>query len=452
MQIIFRSDGNVTADGFYLDVSPKCGGIYNVTNKSRKTITFKSVNDNFNTVSPFCNFTFVTESEHTIVTRLIPFKLYFTISEDNCESQQYVNVYKWNKYAKEMELDGKFCVRLLDKQFFAQNEMRLEFNLREIGIMESIKIEYYIESCRDIIRAPGWIYSPKGMHDIKEECEWKIEAPENYQIKLSFKDFHVGKIDICQYNLFGVKVLKGNETNSHYNFCGKFNETKVTKIPANTGTISYFNPYSDETDAFKVNVEFIRMCDENIDLKDAKSLRVLKQLGNGTDNYECNYYLSAPEGFRIEVEFEEIKMLMGEEKCGETFIELYEGYEVHQGLMLKLCRNERLKVISPENKLNILAKGNTLDFKVALNLKKTWCESNKTIILSDGKSESIQISSYPANTYCKWTIKSDSFFDIVVDYMDLQPRSDITGECLDELSINSFAVSFLFILYLNIIN
>lgn len=430
----------MTADGFNLEVRPACGGIYNVTNKSPKTINFKNVNDGYSAAGSFCNYTFVTNTEHTIVVRFQPQRSFI---RDSCDTSKYVNVYKWNRYSKEMGLDDKFCIKSLDKQFSAQNQMLLEFNMKEVNTY-TFKFEYYLESCRDVIKTPGWIFSPKGKADIIDECAWTIEAPQNHQIKLSFEKFHVGRTYTCRYSSFGVQVYTGNDTETSYKICGRFNETKVIKIPASTGTIKYYSPSSDETDGFKVKVEFIKMCDEVIDLNASETFQLLKELGNGTDNYECNYYLSAPEGFRIEAELRDLKMLLGDGKCNETFIELYEGYDVHEGLIQKLCKNEPVKMISPENQLNILAKGRTLDFKIAVNLKATWCGSNTVIILNEEKAEGIQMPKYPPNTYCKWTIKSDSYFDIVVDYLDLQQRSDVTGECLDQLSINSFTVSFFF--------
>lgn len=430
-----------------MDVRPKCGGIYNVTNKSPKTITFRNIPDDYHeSVDVKCNFTFVTDTEHTIVTRFIPIWVNYYRSDD-CESRGYVKVYKWNKWSKEMDLNGKHCISSLDKQFSAQNSLLLEFSTRGGGYVNSFKFEYYLESCRDVVRSPGWIYSPKGKTDILDECEWTIEAPENHQIKISFENFHVGKTFTCRYSSFGVHVYKGNDTESSYKICGRFNETKTIKIPANRGSIKYYSPYNDEDEGFKVKVEFIRMCDENIVLTDGPKM-LEKRLDNRTDNYECNYYLSAPEGYRIEVEFQDLKMLGGEGDCKDTFVELYEGYEVHEGLITKLCKNEPIKFVSPENKLNILAKGRTLDFKIAMNISKTWCGSGeKEIILNDEKAETIQFAKYPPNLYCKWIIKSDSYFDIIVDYLDLQKRSDVTGECLDELSINSFTVSF-FIIFL----
>ncbi|KAL5273336.1 hypothetical protein ACFFRR_000221 [Megaselia abdita] len=433
LQIVFRSDNNITADGFNIDVRPKCGGIYNVTNKSPKTIRFKNIDD-FSDNS-LCNFTLVTDSEHTIVVRFIPVTTRPMYSQSvDCVDMQNVNVYKWEKFMKKLEYHGKFCIRSLEKQFFAQTQILLQLNLKGFAFSE-VRMEYYLESCRDVVRSPGWIYSPKG-RDSLHECEWKIEAPENHRIKLSFENFNVGNTFICRYSYQGVQIYKGNDTEA-IKICGKFNETKVIKIQANTGSIKYFSPYTDQIDVFKVNVEFIKMCDENIVLKDSKPVQLLKQR-NDTDNYECNYYISAHEGYRIEVELKEAKMLMGEQQCKETYIELYEGHEVHQGLIQKLCRNEPTKFISPENQLNILAKGRTLNFFIEMKIKESWCGSNKIILLNDTKAETIQMSSYPANTYCKWTVKSDSYFDIIVDYLDLEPRSDVTGKCLDELSINSF--------------
>lgn len=451
LQIVFRSNNNITADGFNLEIRPRMGGIYNVTNKSPKRIRWNPSSDNFYQNFPFkANFTFVTNTEHTLVIRFLPQPRYPFSRIDNCETTAFVNIYKWKPYLKDLGAPEMHCILNLDIVFSAQNQIMLEFEMKQ-GMHSSFQFEYYLESCNEVIRNPGWIYSPKGKVDISNECEWKIEAPENHQIKLSFARFNVGSSFVCRYSAFGVRVYKGNDSLPFYKMCGKFNETKTIKLPSKTGSIQYYSPYFDENTEFKVHVEFVKMCDEKIELnRNGKTLS--KKLGNITDNYECNFYISAPEGFRIEAEFQELKMLGGAGRCKETAIELYESYELHNGFLEKLCKNEPIKFTSPENSLNILAKGALLDFVVKLTLKETLCGSKNNIILNDEKTETIQMSPYPANVYCKWTIQSDSYFDIVVDYLDLEPRSDVTGECLDELSINSFTVSICTFTNYSIIN
>lgn len=446
MQIVFRSDSNITADGFNLVISPKCGGVYNVTSKS-KTFSFKNYIGYAFSASN-CNVTLVSDSEHSIVAQFLP-QIRGYMNSDSCETQQNLNIYKWDKYTKSMLPDDKFCVGSLDKHVSAESKILLEFKMKQTNNY-NFKFEYYLESCRDLIRSPRWIYSPKSKSNYAEDCEWKIEAPEDHQIKLSFENFKLD-YDLCKYSLYGgVQVHSGNKTDYSYAICGQFNETKVIKIPANKGSIKYYNPTGYGTNRFKVQVEFIKMCDQNINLTTSRSSESFTFFTLVPDNYECNYFMNAPDGFRIEVEFKKLSMFTGEQNCKDTFIELYEGYDVHEGLIQRICRNESVKLISPENKLNILAKGKSLDFAINVKLMETWCDSKSTVILTERKAETynIQISSYPNNVYCKWTIKSDSDFDIILDYLDIQPRSDVTGDCLDEVSINLLTVSFFFIVFI----
>lgn len=359
MRVVFRTDGAVTADGFTAIWVENCGGIFVATTEVQY-LTSPNYPLNYPR-STVCNYTIVAPVDTFINVKFTDFDFEYTqrgCSFDNLTVSRHREYYPTD----EMEVMGTYC------GLNALNVLRYK---HKIGLVlatdlwlerSGFRLEYRLDKCGGNITHSQSIAVPtneltNSYYD-SLNCVWNITAPAGQHIVIRFGLFDVEHNDYCYIDY--VEVYAGHEQaydKRLIHLCGNLtHHTPVIKVNQSEAIIKFQSDSSPQVAAgMSAVILFVKDCDRKIDLTSGTPTYTLNEVSSGyEESLDCHYTVSAPDGFVIEVVFNQFHLApCNNSECACDFVALYDGAgPFSEPIGSKLCGHELpANVTTTNNKL-----------------------------------------------------------------------------------------------------
>lgn len=345
LRLKFKSDESVEGDGFTMRFGNKCGGVYFVQS-NKHIITSPNYPEKYND-NLECNYTLVAPSpEDVILVQFTDFEI------ENIGKCQYDNVtiyaYNYNSYEKL----GTYCTDSSISELRHKDRISIVFKTDANGQRKGFRFEYSLDRCGGVVSHSKLISSPKDngsgagrMYPPNAHCVWNITAPKDKEIIIKFEHLEVEVSSRCYYDY--VAIFKGSkelESNKVATLCGNLTgKLPTVNINTNHAIIHFHTDPSNSDRGFSAWVLFKDQCDRTITL-DANSPSYIFDQFYGSmyqTNLDCNYVFSAPDGYHIQVDFDQFHVAPctgnQTDTCSCDYLELRDGAGPFSELIGRFC-------------------------------------------------------------------------------------------------------------------
>ncbi|XP_041982769.1 cubilin-like [Aricia agestis] len=439
MKVVFRSDANITLDGFKAHWKPICGG--NLVATQENQILYSPGYDYGYSRSLDCHYEIAAPGKKIVLT-FVTFDLEGLVNECKYDN---VTVYAESDYDIINEV---LCGSDLPKPIIATNNVKIDFKTDKYGQRKGFKISYSTFSCGGDVKSPTSIVLDKADNDMN--CTWTIEAPPDKLIALRFDYIDVESSYECYNGYLGV--FEGPLIDAEKRLallCGRINGTSL-RSKGNKVILQYFSGSNFQSKGFKVKVLFTFSqsvgCGGELYLS-ALDNRILKSpLLNGAMVYEnyldCHWNIQANLDYIIQVTFKSFHIApclnvnqtaLGFSNCDCDYLTLKDGLSLNSFVIGKYCGHN----IPPP----LLSSGNSLSIILSTDgdITSSGFEATLTSIPSICGKSSYQISrtpqritspgyasgSIPRSLHCSYFLDSSvspySLIHIQIKYLDLEP-------------------------------
>ncbi|XP_060651506.1 cubilin homolog [Drosophila nasuta] len=445
LRIIFRTNDNITADGFTFNVSTTCDTKLQVSRELQTHSggnTYQSISNN----DMRCNYEFVTDTKHQLVVTVIP-KGNPAWLQRACRNS-YFDAYR-TVNGKEQLINQTMC-----PSFEVSGYERLRLVFTTFSSTFPFELQYQLVGCGGNYTAPFTLrplLSDLGStYKSRQECKWHVLAPPQHAIFLRFKYFEVE--NRCQYG--DLSIYRGNSHSKEHlisKLCGNLTSPSVM-VDSNEALIVATLPrYMDESGrGFVASVHFTPNCNERLALSEGNTrLDLVRsyQLNASTagDELHCYFRVSVPLGNRVSVWLKQLQL--NELACPKcSSLEILDGFDgnsaslgsyySHLGNGTKLYSSYNEMVI----KLSAIAPSKNISFEILLEIEPSFCGQLSYTL---GRNEFINLrlssksisSTFQGNVHCQWHFTT--VLDIQIDVHDVQLSdiSPLTRKCVDYVFI-----------------
>ncbi|XP_013116992.2 cubilin homolog [Stomoxys calcitrans] len=456
VQVVFRTNEAIRADGFSLLVRKHCFVVLNVGSEMQSIATPQIFGHGIRQFQ--CDYIFQSNNSQRLISVRAKNQMVSSyIRYDHC--RYGFTVYKRNELGAELEGGKKHCEDEFEERSFKY--LRLHFDSH---ILFSYTLEYGYDSCGGNITT-----SPANIRPLKHEslelyannmnCIWQVTAPPDRSIAIRFEYFDTEAIydhvSIYEGNAINadklVKKLSGNLTTD---------SPPIVFVDNRQAVINSISDFSNSAKGFRATVLFITNCNERISLTHenspvhlARSFKV--QAG---EEYVCFYRLSAPKGNRIRMNLKSLQINNDTASCARgpldacNTLEILDSAALGQASMGKF-RNATTGVTRVSAYADAIVKFaasqvGQFSFEIILTMEATDCGSNTEIQLGDTErfvltnARSNNSATYSPHVHCIWKFKQDHSVQVHFNFVDLQNASQVTGKCLDYLLIKGHYNSY----------
>ncbi|KAL7734838.1 hypothetical protein ACLKA6_011119 [Drosophila palustris] len=452
MRIVFRTNANVTADGFTFVVSSSCDVKLQATTELQ-SLTRGLSNRVRVRESRVCNYEITTDTKHQL---LVAVK-----GLDNTNWSEFICRYAHFEAYRQVEgetkqeqlINSRLCPTF---EVSGYGSIRLAHRIRPYSHSRPFKLQYQLIGCGGNHSAPFMLRSlldnngSNYKHGLN--CVWHVVAPPQHAIFLSFKYFELG----AQCLLDDLSVYRGSSQSEEQRvnkLCGNLTTPSIMVDSNEALIVANLPEYSGETGrGFLASVSFTPNCNEHLALSEGNSRMSLVrhyQMNdtNSTEDLHCNFRASAPPGYRLSISLKQLQL--NAPNCSScNLLEIVDGFDLDSrslGIYNAIVKNGT-KVFASTNELLIKLSGKkpsqSISFELMLQMEATICgqveyklSSNETVNL---RMNSKNISTnYEGNIHCKWHFISDTQVTIDMHAVQLQDVSPLTRKCTDYLLIDA---------------
>lgn len=333
MKVLFRTDSQVTGDGFTAIWSENCGGTFAAT-KTLRTIVSPNYPENYPPNS-MCNYTITAPTDSFININFDDFEI-----EQTSRGCIYDNltIYKQEEWTFNMILVGSYCGKETLKTLRYKNTVQLIF--RSDGYLDKrgFRLHYSLDNCGGDIHANTQVrvpINPETSNYLEElRCIWNITAPDEQHIVVRFETIDLEQNDYCYQDF--VEVYEGHQTdleNRKAHLCGNLtSHTPIVNINANKAILRFQSDSSIARGGFSALILMMPKCDRNIELTDKAATYHLDETSTGyEDMLDCHYKVFGPDGWVVKIEFTEFHVALCApvgnvtSQCGCDFVEVRDG-------------------------------------------------------------------------------------------------------------------------------
>ncbi|XP_022226345.2 cubilin homolog [Drosophila obscura] len=452
MRVVFRTNGNVTGDGFSFTVSPSC----DVTVRASAELQTRrnpSWQASFSLLLN-CSYVILTDSQEQLVASVTsvgrrPWTAYAC-------NRSFFKVYSpgssYSSSSGEEEQSGeKFCP---DFEVNGYKELRLQYIS---PTLRQFKLEYQLLGCGGNYSAPFSLRPPQLDGDVRSyahnrHCEWRVTAPPQHAIVLVFKYFDLEESRNCRYDY--LAVYKGgsmvpNIEQRVARLCGNLTTQPPTiMVDSNEALIVSHSDGSNSFRGFLAAVRFTPNCNERIALDaDLPRMSLMRNYKvTASEQLLCMFKASAPPGHRLSVQ---LRQFQPSGSYLGSYLEIIDSAAAQSqslGKYYDLAGN-RTKLFSSYSDLAIKLSGTSneaqnVSFELILQMERTICgeteyqlRSNESIKLAIPGDNSTR-KSVEGSVHCTWTIQSAVQTEVEIRWLNLREVSQLTGKCVDYLLIS----------------
>ncbi|EDV51468.2 cubilin homolog [Drosophila erecta] len=455
MRVIFRTNSNITGDGFSFQVFPSCDAVLLAgpelqTHRSPNWTAYRG--QQFN-----CSYTFYAKDNQQVVVRA---RSRGTWASYVC-NRSYFDAYRRGDGDVEESI-GRLCP---DFEVKGNGRLRLHY---VSPITRWFTLQYQLIQC-------GGNYSTSftlqplqdedsGAYAHSTECEWRVTAPPQHAVVIEFKYFDMESNANCAFD--SLTIYRGHvasEEQRTNRLCGNLTNLEAIMVNSNEALIVLSTDGSISRRGFLATVRFTPNCNEHVVLDmEVPRMSLMRQYAvNDTEPLLCYFQASAPPDYRISLEVR--KLQLNDVVCRTcSYLEVQDGEGVdgqslgrYFGGTSGNILSNRTKVFSPYSVMSFKLSARTsqsqrnISFELILQMERTVCGQaeydmrlNETITL--GMQYDNVTSVYEGSIQCLWTIKHKG--DVELDFRKLRLKeiSQRTGKCTDyiELSKPHFSRSY----------
>ncbi|KAH8322862.1 hypothetical protein KR059_009186 [Drosophila kikkawai] len=443
MRVIFRTNANVTGDGFSFTVAPSCD------------ITVQAKHNQQTIASPTwpasrgqklnCSYVFLSSNDHQLAVsvktmarpwpELICTKSYFEAFRRGGSQDQEESL---GRFCPEFEVNGRGWLRLR----FVSTAMRW------------FQLQYQLIGCGGNHTEPFSLRPPQdaeeaGRYAHNLKCTWRVKAPPQHAIVLEFKYFDLERSQMCHFD--SLTIYRGSTANKEQmqrQLCGNQTVPPTIMVDSNEALIVLSTDSSNNHKGFLASVRFTPNCNEQVALDQSvprmnlmRSFRV-----NASETLLCHFRANVPPNQRLSVELR--KLQLNDNSCRTcNYLEIRDSKVVEsqsQGKFYALGSN-RTKVFSSYSDMLIQLSATSmvsknLSFELILQMEATVCgETEYDMRVNESVSLSLKYDNatkgYEGNIQCTWTIRAEGDIEIELKDLNLPEVSQRTGKCEDYLRL-----------------
>ncbi|XP_050435751.1 cubilin [Adelges cooleyi] len=464
IKVRFRSDSEITAEGFKATWKSFCGGVFTES-------TGKIVSPNFPKLYRHgltCNYTIIAPKKNI---RLV-FKS-FNIEDANC---RYDNLTIYDKpheniNAKSLHLIGTYCGKNSPNVLTLNSHVMLLFKTDSSGTYSGFEIEYDTEGCGGEMTEPGLITFVNKNNNLASyaymvNCTWTIQAPPEQIIELFFNKFQVGMSNEgegCDSDL--VTVYDSPKINSNKTlgeFCGDLNDMlPVVRSTANSMVVEAVNDGSAYNLGFSGEIVFTygeaSGCGGTIKLDQTNyqsgyTLESPKRLKR--TSLDCGWLVIVNSSYAVQIQMvkytETPKCSTNSTSCGCSSIQFLDGPGRASASIHKYCAGEAdvgpLISAGSEAYIRMQVFSDDVGVDFELKIKPVTSVCGPRALIASNKTQVLASPGYPMscdnNLRCVWTIGVDEIYPILslhfteialqqtkdcqTDYLELQYSTEMT--------------------------
>lgn len=455
MQVKLHTDDAITADGFTVEWSETCGGVFLVTDQLRTMISPGHPNNYYPNLN--CNYTFHTKQKDAYL------NLNFTsfALEETTRRCIYDNVtiYKRKEYYWGSDIwdkVGSFCRRDSPGHIRVKNAAVVHFQTDRYNEKTGFRIEYSLDRCGGQINESQTIESPMkaGTNETisNAKCIWKIYAPEYRIILIKIDYLILESTEQCWYDYLAAY---SNDTTDSKNrkakLCGKLNST-VVNLGSRVGALEFVTDSGDNYGGFRVQVIFSPDCSVYRTLDAGAPIYNLNVEQNQyLPNMDCHYEIKTQPGFVIKTTFNRfhvapcVKNVSTSVDCSCDYLEIRDGGGPFADLIGIYCGHETpSSFTSSSSKLWIrfVTDGVNASAGFDIQFERTRSACGPPLLSLNNDGETILESprgdgtTYLKNQRCQWIVSRNQTnylgtFLITFDLLDLEDP-DTDGVCSND--------------------
>ncbi|KAH8379700.1 hypothetical protein KR009_006651 [Drosophila setifemur] len=435
MRVIFRTNGNITGDGFGFTVSPSCDMILQASAQLQTLANPEWVavrNQQFN-----CSYQILTDSVHQLVvsvkTRSWP--------EYACK-RSYFEMYRRNDQGTE-DSSVRLCPSF---EVNGYGRLRLQYIST---ILRNFELQYQLVGCGGNHSEPFPLRPPQslegGTYAHNTNCKWRVTAPEQHAIVLEFKYLDMEASSNCNFD--SLSIYRGGVASKEQmvqQLCGKNTSPPTIMVDSNEALIVFSTDSSNSGKGYLANVRFTPNCNERVDLNaDMPRMNLMRTYHvNSTDFMLCYFRASVPPDYRLSMEMRRTNLVNG-------YVEIKDSAAV-DGQSLGRYDNSsanRTKLFSSYADMTILLSVDakeqnvTNSFELILQMESTVCGQTEYDMRSSenftlGVRYDNSTKSYEGSVECTWSIKAEGDVEIDIQWLSLRDVSQETGKCEDFLKLS----------------
>lgn len=467
LRVIFRTNSNITGDGFSFIVSPSCDVIVRATFdlqtlRHPRTILYQNYG------SSNCSYEFYTETEHQLVVNVM--KRGRPWNSELCK-MNYFEVYRQDKQGMQNRV-GRMC-----PDFEVNGYRRLRLQIQTTA-PRFFTINFQLFGCGGNYSAPFALRPPQGeeagkyAHNTK--CQWRVTAPPQHAIVLEFKYFELEESSRCQFD--SLAVYRGGVVSGQLvrKLCGNQTVPPTIMVDSNEALIEAVADASNSYRGFLANVHFTPNCNEPVSLDaDVPRMNLMRTYQMNTADWMlCYFTATVPPGYRISVEMR--KLQLNDDTCNTcNHIEIVDRNAINNQSLGKYygLGSNRTKLFSSYGDLTIqlsarASRARNISFELILQMEKTVCgpselEINSNEVRLESKHLSKKLMNcffcvqsvtvglqydnttkgYDGNIECHWTIRAPGDVEFDLRWLRLKDFSQKTKKCEDYLKISKSYVT-----------
>lgn len=378
MRIVFRTNANITADGFTFVVFPSCDAKLVASTEVQTLPSIRGLLGRWRSQS--CNFEISTDTKHQL---LVSVKGKGRAWNEVACRYAYFDAYRQD--GQQEQLIGKRCP---DFEVSGYERLRLHFvSMASLG--RFFELQYQLIGCGGNYTTPFTLRPPRGntegsyANDLS--CEWHVLAPPQHAIFVRFKYFEIESTPLCRHD--HVSIYRGNAVSEEQRvarLCGNLTELTYM-VDSNQATIlakleGYIDPHGR---GFMASVHFTPNCNERLALGEGNTrmslVRHYQLNGTNGDDLHCYFRASVPLGYRLSVWLKQLQL--NTNRCVTcNSLEVIDGFgegSASMGTYYAVVGNGSKLFSSREDLLIKLsgseAQPNGISFELILEMETTVC-------------------------------------------------------------------------------
>ncbi|XP_034489715.1 cubilin homolog [Drosophila innubila] len=440
MRLIFRSDGNITGDGFIAHFERNCGGIL-YADPEPQTLSSPGYPVSYEK-NLYCNYTFVPRATRSTGV-LISFTT-FDLERSPINSCMFDNVTITTRDNNDREQTSVLCGIKRRHAYRAQQSISLLLRTDSTFSGIGFELEYSTRLCGGVVNATQVVESPRQHQDDQmphnTDCYWNLTAPEGHKFTIKFEllDLEAGSED-CRYD--GIEVFASPVPDTKQRlarFCGRLSrELPILHVSTNRALIHSFSDDSQASNGFKAIVRILPNCDERIVLGEQNSSYTFnKYVGQYANDLDCSFVFIAPAGYHLSVEFRSFHV-EGSSNCSADFLEFRDGAGPFADDIGTFCGQDLPPKLTSSRHtffMRFVTNDRITDtgFELVVTAKPMTCGNQ--LIKLDGR-QPLELHSpvndqghYDNNVFCLWKIESEVQLHLQFLSLDLE-GPDANGSC-----------------------
>lgn len=447
LRLIFRSDGDVVADGFLATFERNCGGLL-YADDEEQDLTSPGFPQAYEK-NLQCNWTIVPRDPSTGGGVLVSFTQ-FDLEHAPISACLFDNVSITTTDEDSKTERSIICGVKHNHEYRAKKSINIVLKTDSSYSGRGFSLRYTSRLCGGVVAQNSVVQSPRQHTDNNmppgSDCYWNLTAPAGYKFTIKFELLDFEANGNCAYD--GVEVFSGSipdERQRRGRFCGRMNEDlPVISIPQERGIIHSFSDGRDPSRGFRALVRMMLNCDENIPLNGSSRYVFSKfhRPGGYEASLDCHIVFRVNPDQQISLQFSNFHVEQSD-GCVNDYVELRDGAGPFADLIGRFCGQDQPPSLGTSRHtlfLRFVTNEMVADtgFEVTINAVPRLCGSSVITLGSDGRKE-VNIDSpprtpggnYANGVACFWKIVGDQPLRINFVNFDLH-GPDANGSCVDD--------------------